>query len=205
MTLKAVPVLIVVNVFVYLAWNYSFGMVGDPRFMIHNFLVSWDGLMQGRVWTLVTSAFSHNLLWHLLINMFVLNSFGSILEQQLGTKNFLTFYFAAAIISSLGHATVSAFLLGQPDLPALGASGAVAGLILVFALLYPREKILLFGIIPVPTLWGAGLFVGLDIWGLIAQSEGGGLPIGHGAHLGGALAGILYYFLILKKRIRQAY
>jgi membrane associated rhomboid family serine protease len=48
---------------------------------------------------------------------------------------------------------------------------------------------------------GALAFIGLDVWGLIAQAEGGGLPIGHGAHLGGAFTGILYYFLFLRGRI----
>ena len=43
---------------------------------------------------------------------------------------------------------------------------------------------------------GAILFVGLDVWGVIAQAGGGGLPIGHGAHLGGALAGLIYYFVL---------
>jgi membrane associated rhomboid family serine protease len=98
------------------------------------------------------------------------------------------------------HAVTCAYLLGQPELPALGASGAVAAVILTFSLLYPHEKILLFGIIPVPALIGAMLFVGLDIWGLFAQSTSGGLPIGHGAHLGGAFIGLVYYFLFLKPK-----
>ena len=68
----------------------------------------------------------------------------------------------------------------------------------MFALLFPRARILLFGIIPMPALVGALLFVGLDVVGLIAQTEGGGLPIGHGAHLGGAATGVLYYFLVIR-------
>ena len=86
---------------------------------------------------------------------------------------------------------------------ALGASGAIAGLVLVFSLIFPREKILLMGIIPVPALFGALAFVGLDLWGLTAQAHGGGLPIGHGAHLGGALTGMLYYVFFLRRRIRR--
>ena len=72
---------------------------------------------------------------------------------------------------------------------------------MVFSLLFPKQKLLLFGIIPVSAILGALIFVGLDIWGLIAQAEGGGLPIGHGAHLGGALSGFLYYNFILKPRL----
>ena len=78
-------------------------------------------------------------------------------------------------------------------------------MILLFAFIYPRARILLFGLIPVPALAGALGFVGLDVLGLIWQAEGGGLPIGHGAHLGGALTGVLYYFLVIRPlQVRQA-
>jgi membrane associated rhomboid family serine protease len=65
--------------------------------------------------------------------------------------------------------------------------------------MYPRAGILLFFVLPVPALIGALIFVGLDVVGLIAQSEGGGLPIGHGAHLGGAATGALYYLLVVRR------
>lgn len=196
----AVPLIILLNVLVFLAWQYA-GEAGF-EFMVQNFLVSWTALSEGRYWTLLSSAFSHNMFWHILINMFVLQSFGSVLEELIGSKSFLKFYLSAAIFSSFCHAFVSAWILHEPEIPALGASGAVSGLILVFALVFPREKILVFGLIPIPALFGALLFIGLDLWGLVAQAGGGGLPIGHGAHLGGALAGIIYYFVSLKPRLR---
>jgi membrane associated rhomboid family serine protease len=99
---------------------------------------------------------------------------------------------------------VSAFLLGQPDLPALGASGAISGVVILFSLMIPQARILLLGIIPMPAIVGALLFVGLDIIGLVAQTEGGGLPIGHGAHLSGALAGAVTYLLFANQLRRPA-
>lgn len=69
--------------------------------------------------------------------------------------------------------------------------------------MFPREKILLFGIIPLPAIVGALAFIGLDIWGVVAQAGGGGLPIGHGAHLGGAITGIIYYLLYLRPRLKR--
>jgi membrane associated rhomboid family serine protease len=191
-----VTLLICVNVAVYLLWNY-FGD-GDGSFMVQNFLVSWDALAGGRWWTLLTAAFSHVMLFHLLINMFVLRNFGGLLEKVLGHRFTLQFYLVAGVISSLSHAIVSAWLLGSPELPALGASGAVSGFILIFCLLFPKEKILLLGLIPLPAMFGALVFIGLDLWGLAAQRGGGGLPIGHGAHLGGALTGIVWYFWRLR-------
>jgi membrane associated rhomboid family serine protease len=196
-----IPFFIFLNIVVFASWSYLGSSADESPFMMDHFLVSWDSLTEGRYWTLITSAFSHNAFWHLMLNMFVLNSFGPVIEIVIGTKRFLKFYFTAAIISSLGHSIVSAFILGLPDLPALGASGAISGIVLLFALIFPREKILIFGILPLPAIWGALLFVGLDIWGVFAQAEGGGLPIGHGAHLGGAVTGILYYFFWIRKAL----
>ena len=68
-----------------------------------------------------------------------------------------------------------------------------------WTLLMPRARLLLLGLIPMPAIVGALLFVAIDMAGLFAQFEGGGLPIGHGAHLGGAVTGALFYFLVLRR------
>lgn len=197
-----IRILIILNVLVYAAWTFPTGDLITPEFMFDNFLVSWDRLSEGRYWTLLTSVFSHNLLFHLLMNMFVLSSFGPIMVSTLGTARFLRFYLVAGIISSFAHAAVSAFIMDSPEIPALGASGAISGVILLFSLLYPKQKILLFGFIPLPAVVGAIIFVALDLWGVWAQAGGGGLPIGHGAHLGGAITGSVYYLLIRNKAKR---
>ncbi|MGD9253938.1 MAG: rhomboid family intramembrane serine protease [Holophagae bacterium] len=194
----AVSIIIGLNILVFLAWQAAMMAPGLRQFMITNFLVSTTHLEHGLVWTLVTAAFSHNELWHAAINLLVLWSFGTVLEHLWGTKVFVLFYLGAAVFASLSHCLVSTFVLGSSDVPALGASGAVSGLLLAYALRFPRHKILLFGIVPIPALIGVLAFVGIDLWGLLAQSRGGGLPIGHGAHLGGALAGALMYFLYLR-------
>ncbi len=187
----AVKATLVACVAVWLAWKFP----PLERFLVENFVVSWTHVASGRVWTLVTAAFSHIELWHLLFNLVVLASFGPVVERLLGTATFVRFYLAAAAVSSLTHSLTSAFLLGRPGLAALGASGALSAVLMLFALTFPRHKILIFGIIPVPALLGALAFVGLDLWGLVAQSRGGGLPIGHGAHLGGAAFGAAMYWM----------
>lgn len=197
----AVPLIISLNVAVYIAWILSVEDKQSLLFMIQNFLVSWSNIQDGRLWTLLTSVFSHNMLLHFLMNMFVLNSFGRIIEITLGSRRFLSFYLAAGLIGSLGHTLASNLILDDPSLSALGASGAISGLVLLFALLYPREKILLLGLIPISAIWGAVLLMGIDLWGLFAQAGGGGLPIGHGAHLGGALTGLLYYFTSVRPKL----
>lgn len=193
-----VSIIIKLNIIVFILW---FILAPRPEFMLQNFLVSWSAVTSGRFWTLLTSVFSHNMLFHLLINMYVFFGFGSAMERVLGSKKFLFFYLMAGLVGSLGHCLVSSLILKAPEIPALGASGAVSGVILVFSLMFPREKLLILGIIPIPAIFGALLFVGLDIWGLIAQSRGSSLPIGYGAHLGGAMAGLLYYIIYLRKKL----
>jgi membrane associated rhomboid family serine protease len=190
--------ILIANLFVFAAW-YALPL---PT-MIENFLVSRAHLEAGRFWVVVTAVFSHNMLFHLMINMLVLWSFGGVLEHLLGPGRFLRFYLTAGIISSLSHVLTSTLLLGRPaESAALGASGAIAGLLLLFSLTFPKHRILIFGIIPAPALVAALAFIAIDLWGLVAQLDGGGLPIGHGAHLGGALVGAVYYFM-LRKRYRE--
>ncbi len=190
---KGVKLIIAVNVLIFFAWLVGF----DSLFMRAHFLISPMHLKDGMWLNLLSAAFSHNLLWHLLINMLVLLSFGPVIEFIMGTKKFLFFYMMTAVVSSLTHCAVSYYLLGAPDAMALGASGAISGLVLLFSLTYPREKLYILGIIPVPAIVGAIAFVGIDMWGLMFQIQGSGHLIGHGAHLGGAIFGAMY-FVVLK-------
>ncbi len=199
-----IPIIIVLNIGVYLLWNFHSAPNMDLNFMARHFLVSWTALTEHHYDTLLGSVFSHHEFMHLFLNMFVLLNFGRVVEMILGPARFLKFYLVAGIFSSFCHAVVSAFILHEPSLPALGASGAISGVVILFAFMFPKEKIYLFGFIGLPAIWGALAFVGLDIWGLVAQAEGGGLPIGHGAHLGGALTGIIYYFFFLRKQLLKA-
>jgi membrane associated rhomboid family serine protease len=198
-----VNVLLAANVVVFLAWLS--GVVPLPV-MADHFLVSWQHLTEGRLWVLVTAVFSHNMLFHLLVNMIVLTSFGPPLEKAMGSGTFLTFYLVAGVVGSLAHAGTSAFLMDNPALPALGASSALAGVLLLFSLSFPRATILMFFIIPLPALVAALAFVAIDIVGLFFQIGGEGLPIGHGAHLGGAFIGIVYFLArgrTLRERARR--
>lgn len=180
-----------INISVFILW-YLIGIM-HPDIMINNFLVSWTALSEGRIWTLLTSVFSHNMLFHILINMLVFYNFGVVVESVLGSKRFLAFYLVAGVTGSLLHCFVSEYILHQPNISALGASGAISGIVLLFSLLFPSEKIYIFGLIPVPAIWAAVAFTGIDVWGLISQTQGSSAPIGYGAHLGGALTGLIYF------------
>ncbi|MFK7741441.1 MAG: rhomboid family intramembrane serine protease [Planctomycetota bacterium] len=201
-----VAVTIAINVLVFLMWQLAQPDTARPtalaEFAFENFMVSTSHLEHGYVWTLLTSAYSHIDLWHVLVNMFVLGSFGLALERLWGWRTFLSFYLICSVVGSLSHCLSSAVLIGDAR-PALGASGAVCGLLMAFGLHFPQSKILVFGIIPVPALVGVLAFVAFDIWGLIEQGRGGGAPIGHGAHLGGGLAGAVMWFAWLRPRFHR--
>jgi len=202
--LRALPVIVGLNALVFLAWLVAARGSELWSMLAVNFMVSTNRLEHGLWWTLLTAAFSHQELWHFLLNMVVLWSFGSVLERLLGARLFVTFYLVSAAASSASHCLVSSLLLGDDRIAALGASGAVSAVLIAFALSFPRHKILLFGIVPIPALIGAALFVAIDLWGLFAQTRGAALPIGHGAHLGGALCGAVLWTLVLRSRLRRA-
>ena len=193
--------IILINILVFLGWFLAMSNQYYLGWMIENFLVSWDALLKGRPWVLLTSVFSHNSFFHLFINMYVLLGFGTVLNRMMGAATFLNFYLIAGIAGSFMHALVSLIFLDTPELPALGASGAIAGIILLFSLTFPKERLLFLGIIPIRAGWAALMVIGIDVWGLIEQTKGGGLPIGHGAHLGGALMGIVWFLAFRPKKI----
>ena len=196
-----VPIIIALNILVFVMWHFRIGLSAHK--MEYYFLASQESLLAGDFICLLGSAFSHIAFFHLFINMLVLSNFGSLLEAVIGSRFFIIFYLAAGIFASLCHCLVSGYILHNPELPVLGASGAISGLVILFSLMFSKEKLLILGVLPIPALFGASIFVGLDIWGLFAQARGGGLPIGHGAHLGGALFGALTYFFYLRPRLSR--
>jgi membrane associated rhomboid family serine protease len=188
--ITVVNVILALNVAIFLVWMSG---VVPVAFMTEHFVVSWDHLAAGRVWVLLTALFSHVMGVHLVINMVVLLSFGAPLERAMGSGRFLLFYLAAGVAGCLAQAGTLQFLMGTPGQAACGASAALVAILMLFALAFPKEQVLLFFVIPLPAIGAALAFVTLDVFGLIYQMEGGGLPIGHGAHLGGAVIGIAYF------------
>ncbi len=151
---------------------------------------------QGEIWRLVTSAFCHdrNGIYHILFNMLFLYWFGCRLESMYGSQEFCLFYFAAAISASC------AFLFLQwytEDLtPAIGASGAIFGIMMLFSLHFPYETIRIYFLFPVQIRWLVLLYIIIDLHPvLMALSQPGGFSDGtaHAAHLGGTAFGFLYF------------
>ncbi len=191
--LGPVELIIALNIIVFLAWQVA------PRgaradLLVGHFMTSAEYLAEGRVWTLLTAAFSHVLSVHILCNMLVLYSFGAFAIDRLGRRGFWTFYLSAAVIASLVNDAIAFWHREFYDVPMLGASGAVVALCVLFGLTNPRAKLHLFGLVPLPALVVVVIATSLDVVGLFYQFGGGMSHIGHGAHLGGAAFGAGWWY-----------
>ncbi len=140
-------------------------------------------LLAARPWTLLTYMFLHGDLLHLLFNMIALFFFGPRLEVRLGAKHFLGLYFVSGVAGAL-----LSFLF-TPQAAIVGASGAVFGVLLAFAMYWPRERIFIWGVLPIESRWLVALLTVASLWGGFGGQAGG---IAHFAHLGGFLGGWLY-------------
>ncbi len=150
---------------------------------------------------LLTSGFVHADWTHLIINMFVLYSFGMFIESYIirefglhqGRLIFLGFYLLNIILANLPTAFRHK---NNPAFSSIGASGAVSGIIFVFILLKPWAMLLLFFILPVPAIIAG---VGYLIYSSWAAKQGHG-RLDHSAHFAGAVAGMIM-IILLKKEI----
>lgn len=160
-----------------------------------------------------THLFAHGSVMHIFFNMFGLFMFGRILENFWGAKRFLIFYLVCGVGAAACHLAVQYFRSEQLLLafntnnaeavtkyigaisPALGASGAIMGIFVAFAYLFPNtELFIMFIPVPVKAKWAVLIMAAMDLFGGFASLKGDN--IAHFAHLGGAVAGFImvYYW-----------
>jgi membrane associated rhomboid family serine protease len=148
---------------------------------------------------LVTYAFLHADWLHLGTNMLFLWIFGDNIEDALGHLRFVVFYLACAVLAALVHLAFNYDSNG----PLIGASGAVAGVMGAYILLYPHARVfVLFRIVipiplPIPALWMLGVWIATQIFNVLVGSQE---PVAWWAHLGGVAAGVL---LVIPMRRRE--
>ena len=164
-----------------------YGLMMDRGFVAQG-VFNVGAVRAGQYHRMVTPAFLHADLGHLLVNMLTLYFFGPAVEVMYGTMGLLVIYMGSQL-------TAQAYTLyrkrGEPDYNALGASGAVSGVVLAFCIREPNAMLYLFFAIPMPAwVFGAGY---------IAYSSfamGGKGRIAHEAHLGGAVGGAVLALLL---------
>jgi membrane associated rhomboid family serine protease len=146
-------------------------------------------------WTPITYMFMHAGLWHLFFNMLSLYFFGTRVEDRLGSRRFITLY----MLSGIGGAALS-FL--TPTVAIVGASGATFGVFLAYAMFWPHDRIMIWGVIPVEARVLVLLTTLYSLWGGTGSFGG---QIAHWAHLGGYAAAYLYLRWIDARSDRQQF
>jgi membrane associated rhomboid family serine protease len=139
-----------------------------------------------RPWTVLTYAFLHAGVFHWMFNMFALYFFGPRLEDRWGSREFMRFYLLAAAGGALFSFLTPVF--GTPGY-VLGASAAINGLLMAWAVYWPDDEVLLLGIFPIRILW---LVIGLGFFSMFSAMAAAGDGVAHLAHLGGFLVALAY-------------
>ena len=194
-----------------LAFVYEIRM--DPS-ALKGFIFTW-GLIPSHFWsdpsstwtTIYTAMFLHGGWIHIINNMWVLFLFGDNVEARMGSIRYLLFY----LLSGTAAGLLQTYILPTSDVPMIGASGAIAGVLGAYLILFPRSRIaslvpifFIFTIIEIPA------FVFLLFWfvsqlysGLLAIPGGGGSGIAWWAHVGGFIFGVIMvsFFAIKRKPV----
>lgn len=150
----------------------------------------WPLGEQFEPWQVLTYAFLHGGGMHLFFNMFGVHMFGGDIERVVGSARFAVLYFVSVITAALAQLAVN-HVTGS-IYPTVGASGGLFGLLLVFALLFPKRKMILLILpIPMPAWLFVTLYAGVELWmGVTGTMQG----IAHFAHLGGLVGGAIVWF-----------
>lgn len=185
---RAMKTIIIINVVVYVLTSWilpflsysgtSLGYVFESFFALKPF----DSETFYPYWQLITYQFMHGGFTHLAFNMLALWMFGSELEQIWGSARFVTYYLLSGIGGGILHLVI------EPG-TAVGASGAIMGVLVGFGMMFPDRPVMMFPIfIPIPARIFVLLYALIDLFAGFSSSSDG---VAHFAHLGGAIAGFL--------------
>ncbi|HEU4858280.1 MAG TPA: rhomboid family intramembrane serine protease [Chitinophagaceae bacterium] len=216
--------LIFINVLFFLATEFLFRDIGE--FGLQGVFGLWPVNHENfRPYQIFTHMFTHAGFMHIFFNMFSLWMFGRMLENIWGPKKFLLFYLICGIGAAVAHMSVAYFqykdVLGMMEMLkatgqteyldmvqsgayyAVGASGAVMGVLVGFAYLFPNtELMLLFPPIPIKAKWLILGLVAFDLFGGLGKTSDG---IAHWAHLGGAAMGFILVYIWNKTNKKTFY
>ena len=194
--------LIIINVIVFLASLFN------ENFMIGTFALFYPTSQFFHWWQVVTHMFMHGGFWHIFFNMYTLLIFGCVVERIIGSKKFLLFYFVCGLGAvalhlgveylqlqsymegaALGNAAAIQNIAIIKNTPTVGASGAIYGVLMGYAMLFPESRMTL--LVPPVTLsakWMVAIFAAIELFTGVTGVAAG---IAHFAHLGGMLIGWL--------------
>lgn len=184
--------LLIINAAVFfiqmLANNLLLG--GKPLWYILNLWFALNPLAEGfnfQIWQLITYQFMHGSFSHIFFNMLMLWMFGMEVENYWGSKKFLIYYLLCGVVAGLFQLFINPILVDTPAVT-IGASGAVYGVLIAFALMFPDRYIFLYFLVPIKAKYLIGFLIVLEFM-LVDSAQSN---VAHLAHLGGALAGFLF-------------
>lgn len=192
---SVIGAIIAVNVLVWLADFFTAEAVpGNGYWLSDHLAVHVDTLTQPWLWwQFLTAGFTHDPLrfQHILFNMLVLFFLGRDVEDRCGSQEFLRVYLTMIVFASVVWCVIGK-LNGTPgQAAAIGASGAIAGVVVLYAFYFPNRTMLLFFVIPMPA-WMLGVIaVAMDIFG--ASGQGGESNVAYSMHLAGAAFALVYH------------
>ena len=202
--------LIIINVLVYLIQRFFDGPneIITNKLAIHHYSSAFFEPYQ-----IVTNMFAHGGIAHIAFNMFTLYTFGVWLERVWGPKKFLIFYLICGIVAGLTQMMfLKDVVVFDPERggnviqigAALGASGAIMGLLAAFAYLFPNTELLMFFIpVPIKAKYMVAIYAAIDLFGGLNPGNGDG--IGHYAHLGGLVMGFILVIIWNKTNKKTFY
>ena len=191
--------LILINLVIFIA------TLVNENFMIGTFGLFYPTSPYFRWWQIITHMFMHGGIWHIFFNMYTLYIFGVVVERIRGSKKFLLFYFVCGLGAAglhigtqylemqmfLNSASQTALdsIVALKTTPTVGASGAIYGVLMGYAVLFPQSKLtLIFPPVTLSAKWMVIIFAVIELFtGVVGFADG----VAHFAHLGGMLIGWL--------------
>ncbi len=187
--------LLIINTAIFVVYFFATQFRIEPLLSVFRFfslIPSW--LIKGALWQPFTYLFIHSPygFGHILFNMLMLWMFGQDLERDWGKRRFLEFYFFCGVGAGLCD-VAARFFLGGVDIPTIGNSGAVYGILLAFGMLYPNRTVLFALIFPIPARVFVAILGGIQFMSTFGSSQSN---VSHIAHLGG----MVFAWIYLKRR-----
>ena len=195
--------LLIINIILFVA------TLINQDFMVRSFALFYPASQYFRPWQIITHMFMHGGIWHIVFNMYALVMFGSIIERTIGEKKFLILYFvcglgAVALHLGVQYIQAQTFLAGIAKgtanaaanyaalkmTPTLGASGAIYGLLIAYAMLFPDARLSLI-FLPITSMSSKTWVIIFAVIELLTGITGTVSGVAHFAHLGGMLFGWL--------------
>ena len=197
---KAVKILLIANFAVFIIQHTA------DRFFGGNFigtfgLVPSEFVLHFHVWQIVTYAFLHGDIMHLFLNLLMLLFIGGEIESSWGTKRFVKYYFFCSTVAGFAYLIMQAVFFGGMNVPMVGASGAIYGLLMAYGLIFGERVLLFMMLFPMKAKHFIWILAGIEFMTTLFSPMGGLSSV---AHLAGMGAGFVYLWGMATWKARQA-